>query len=110
MTDVPRGRLLAPSEAPARGERTEHVAGIGNVAIEQVLSGLLPAPVAYDQDHDEWAIVLTGEAVLEVRGDRLNLAAGDWVLLAAHVPHRLVETRPGTTWLAVRSPPAGTPQ
>ena len=30
-------------------------------------------------------------------------AAGDWWYLPAETPHRLVSTRPGTSWLAVRS-------
>ena len=32
-----------------------------------------------------------------------GLVAGDWVLLAAHVRHRLVQTVPGTSWLAVHA-------
>ena len=43
-----------------------------------------------------------GAAVLEVEGERLQLGAGDWVLLRADVQHRLVETLPGTSWLALR--------
>jgi len=110
VTDAHRGRLLGPSDAPARGERAGPVARIGNVVIEQVVSGLLAAPVAYDQDHDEWALVRSGAAILEVRGERMHLTACEWVLLPARTPHRLVETRPGTTWLTVRSPPEGPPQ
>lgn len=81
---------------------------MGGVAVEQIVTGALLTPVDYDQDHDEWAVVLEGNAVLEAGGERLDLAAGDWVLLPAHVPHRLVEARPGTTWLAVHAeaPPA----
>ena len=103
MTEIARGALLQPIDAPSHGERTEVVARVGDVVVEQVLSGVLGAPVDYDQDHDEWAVVLRGGAVLEVAGERLDLTAGDWVLLPAHVPHRLVETRPGTAWLALHA-------
>jgi cupin 2 domain-containing protein len=104
MTDVVRGRLLAPTDAPSAGERNEKIARIGGVVVEQILSGALPAPLFYDQDHDEWVMVLHGGAALEVGGERLDLEAGDWVLLRAHEKHRLIETLPGTSWLALRAP------
>jgi cupin 2 domain-containing protein len=74
------------------------------VVIQQILSGRLPAPVAYDQPEDEWVVVLSGAAVLEVGPQgRMDLTGGDWVLLPAHVPHRLVDTRPGTSWLTLHA-------
>ena len=42
-------------------------------------------------------------AVLEVDGVARDLSAGDWWLLPAGTPHRLVSAEPGTSWLAVRS-------
>jgi cupin 2 domain-containing protein len=85
------------------------------VVLDQILSGRLPSPVDYDQPHDEWVVLLAGEAVLEVNDVRFDLTGGDWMLLPAHVPHRLMETRPGTVWLALHTqevggtapPPAG---
>jgi len=71
--------------------------------VEQILSGRLSAPQDYEQDHDEWVVVLEGSATLEVDGVAHDLGAGDWWLLPAHTPHRLVRTEPGTNWLAVRS-------
>ena len=107
---VLRGRLLPGSSAPGHGERAEALARPGGVLVAQVVSGQLGAPVDYDQDHDEWAVVLSGAAVLEVAGERVDLAGGDWVLLPAHVPHRLVEVRPGTSWLTVHAPAGEGPQ
>lgn len=46
-------------------------------------------------------MVLEGAAVVEVDGERLDLAAGDWVFLPAGVPHSVVHTEAGTNWLAV---------
>ena len=100
-----RGRLRPPLDAPAVGECSEVVVQLGGVVVEHILSGILDASAAYDQDHDEWAVVLNGAAILEVEGETIDLVAGDWVLLPAHVPHRLVETQPGTTWLALRTAP-----
>jgi cupin 2 domain-containing protein len=81
------------------------VARAGNAVIEQILSGTLAAPVDYEERHHEWVMVVCGGAVLEAGGERLDLDSGDWVLLPAGTPHRLVETRPGTSWLAVHVGP-----
>ncbi len=69
--------------------------------IEYIVSGNLAAPVDYDQAHDEWVVVLDGAATLDVQGELVDLTSGDWVLLPTHLFHRLVETRPGTRWLAI---------
>lgn len=96
-----RGRLLDPSAAPATGERIEEVVRVRNLAVQQILSGELPAPVDYRQDQDEWVLVLAGSAVLVVDGERLELRLGDWVLVESGTPHRLESTEPGTSWLTV---------
>ena len=74
---------------------------VRNLVIEHVLSGAV-APVDYDQIEDEWAVVLEGAAVLDVDGERVELGAGDWVVLASRTPHRLLHTEPGTSWLTVK--------
>jgi uncharacterized cupin superfamily protein len=99
VTEWVRGRLRGPSDAPAVGERVDGLARVGGAAIEQILSGRLTVPVDYVQDADEWVVVVAGRAVLEVDGVRLELTAGDWVLLPALTPHRLLETDPGTSWI-----------
>src|SRR6202521_2781775 len=103
MTAVVRGRLRSPKDAPAIGERTREIARLGGVVVDHILSGTLPPPLDNNQAHDEWVVVLTGGAVLQVGEERFELTGGDWVLLPAHVTHRLVETRPGTSWLALHS-------
>ena len=92
-----------PAEAPATGERNKEIARLGGVVVEHILSGVLPSPLDYDQAHTEWVVVLNGGAILEVGAERLDLGVGDWVLLPAHVTHRLIETKPGTSWLALHS-------
>ena len=110
MTRVVHGRLLPSAEAPSFGEKNEEIARLGGAVVQQILSGALPSPLDYDQDHDEWVVVLNGGAVLEVGDERLDLVAGDWVLLRAHTTHRLIDTLPGTSWLAVHSLGAAQPQ
>lgn len=103
MKVLRRGSLRSVSESPAEGEISEELARLGPVVIEQIVSGALPAPITYDQDHDEWVVVLSGAAELELGDVRMSLESGDWVLLPAHIRHTLLETRPGTSWLAVHA-------
>ncbi len=96
-----RGHLTDPSRAPSTGETVEEVFGLHGVVIEQILSGELASPVEFDQDHDEWVVLLDGGAELELDGERCQLVPGDWVLLPRQTPHRLVRTDPASRWLAV---------
>lgn len=57
----------------------------------------------FRQGSDEWVVLLDGGAQLEVDGERVVLRPGDWVLLPAGTPHRLVHTDAGTRWLAVHA-------
>ncbi len=105
MTTAARGRLRPPSDAPAEGERSEQIARLGGVVVEQILSGTLSAPEDYDQDHDEWVVLVSGGATLIVGDERLDLVAGDWVLLRAHEQHRVMQTDAGTSWIALHAAP-----
>ena len=71
-----RGRLFPGSAAPLRGEHIEGLARVGNVVIEQILDGVVDEPVDYDQDHDEWVVLLEGAAELEVNGGDAPVGTG----------------------------------
>jgi uncharacterized cupin superfamily protein len=96
-----RGRLEHPSAAPAEGERFATLVELQGATIEQILSGALAEPVAFEQAHDEWVVLLDGGARLLVDGTEVELRAGDWLLLPAGCPHTVLETRAGTSWIAV---------
>jgi mannose-6-phosphate isomerase-like protein (cupin superfamily) len=95
-----RGSLDANSP-PSTGERFRELVRVRNVVVEEIVSSSSPEPVEYVQVQDEWVVVLDGEAVLEVDGAEVRLVRGDWVLLPAATPHRVLMTAPGTRWLAV---------
>lgn len=98
---IERGTLRPASSAPAVGEETV-IHSAGSVwRVEQILSGSLLGPVEDLLDHEEWVVVLEGGAELEADGEREVLRAGDWVRLGPGVPHRVLSTQPGTSWLAV---------
>jgi len=58
----------------------------------------------YDQDEHEFVMVVSGHARVEVEDQgELDLRAGDYLVLPAHVKHRVSWTQPqqDTVWLAV---------
>jgi len=58
----------------------------------------------YDQDNDEWVMLLQGEARLTFAdGGELRLTAGDYLLIPAHCKHRVDWTAPDrdSIWLAI---------
>lgn len=59
----------------------------------------------YDQDADEWVLLLKGAAGLLFEGDvdPIELKPGDYLTIPAHVRHRVVWTAQGedTVWLAL---------
>ena len=93
---------LTDDGVPLVGEEFRKVVQLQNVVIEEIVSSALPDSFDYRQDHDEWVVVLDGEADLEVDGAAVTLGRGEWVLIRADIPHRVVRTEAGTRWLAVR--------
>ncbi len=59
----------------------------------------------YDQDDNEWVVVLRGSAGLRVEGedDVRVLSAGDYVDIPAHIRHRVewTDADAPTVWLAL---------
>ncbi len=77
-----------------------------NVKIERIISKGQRSPDSgwFDQDKNEWVIVLKGEAILSFAdGKNANLKAGDYLHIAAHQKHKVIWTDPDneTIWLAV---------
>lgn len=65
----------------------------------------------YDQETDEWVVLLTGSAGLRIEGrdEVVTLGPGDYLVLPARQRHRVEWTDAGrdTVWLAVHARPAG---
>ena len=75
--------------------------------IERIISNgqATPDGIWYDQDKDEWVLLLQGSAgvLLEGEEEPVTLLPGDYLLLPAHCRHRVVWTEKNTQtiWLAV---------
>jgi cupin 2 domain-containing protein len=59
----------------------------------------------YDQDRDEWVVLLSGSAGIRVEGQEevMVLKPGDYVHLPAHQKHRVewTDAKAATVWLAI---------
>ena len=76
------------------------------VTIERIVSTgqVTPPGKWYDQERDEWLIVLQGEGELSYDdGSRIKLGVGDYLLIQAHQKHRVEYTsiEPPCIWLTV---------
>jgi cupin 2 domain-containing protein len=75
--------------------------------IERIISnGQATAPGQwYDQDWDEWVVLLKGSAGILFEGDEAvtALGPGDYVFIPAHLKHRVewTEADAETIWLAI---------
>lgn len=95
-----RGRLFE-AEVPASGERFDVLARFGAAEVERIVSSADPDGGWYEQAHDEWVVLLRGNARLEVEGEIIDLSAGDYLSLPAKTRHRVIGTSSGAVWLAV---------
>ena len=76
------------------------------VRIERIVSTgqITPEEKWYDQDADEWVLLVSGAARLRVEGETEDRALEEgWIVLPAHCRHRVTWTRrePPTVWLAI---------
>ena len=101
------GTILAGLPDASSGEVFETLLERGGVRIERIVSHGQASPEGewYDQERDEWVLVLSGRAGLLIEGEaepRL-LGPGDHLDLPARCRHRVAWTDPEvpTVWLAV---------
>ncbi|WP_013325172.1 cupin domain-containing protein [Gloeothece verrucosa] len=79
-----------------------------NLKIERIISRgqTTPEDQWYDQERDEWVILLQGEAELSYQdGSKIRLKGGDYLLIPAHEKHRVDYTSidPPCIWLAIHA-------
>jgi len=109
MLAKPMKNLFTPVPANGAKEIFEKILEAGNVRIERIVSHGHASPRNgwYDQDEDEWVLILQGSGKLMFEdGREYLLGAGDHLHIAAHQKHRVTWTDPAaaTIWLAVFFP------
>jgi cupin 2 domain-containing protein len=74
------------------------------VRVERIVSNGQCSPEGfwYDQEENEWVLLLRGTASLEFEdGGRVILKAGDYLGIARHLRHRVGKASADAVWLAV---------
>jgi cupin 2 domain-containing protein len=88
-------------------EQFESIESGQNIRIERIISTGQTTPVGqwYDQDADEWVVLLQGDAEISFeKGSLVRLRAGDYLMISAHQKHRVEYTsiEPPCIWLGMR--------
>jgi cupin 2 domain-containing protein len=101
------GNIFADIPERLDAELFETLAGNAACRLERIVSRghSTPAGEWYDQEWDEWVVLLRGSATLRFAGDRqpVALSPGDYLLIPAHCRHRVEATSwdEDTVWLAL---------
>jgi len=96
------------SDIPANlpNEIFDDIITTDQLRIERIVSKGQTSPDTgwYDQNENEWLIVLSGYGVVEfINGVKITLKQGDYLNINAHKKHRVIETSSdeATVWLAI---------
>lgn len=76
-----------------------------NYRIERIVSAGHSSPEGffYDQENDEWIMLVQGEATLEMEGKYVEMKAGDYMFVPKNCKHRIEKTSiaPTCIWLCI---------
>lgn len=88
---------------PSTLERFEELCVHPGARVERIWGPVRAPSEVYDQAHDEWVVLLAGQAVLEPRlgAGSVELQPGDHLMIPAGQRHRVLEASPDALWLAV---------
>ncbi len=99
------GNFFANLPDASAGEIVENLAVPSGGKVERIISGGHASPPGfwYNQDTDEWVVLLKGTATLEEKDNPIatHLGPGDWLYIPAGHIHRVSETSKDAVWLAV---------
>lgn len=74
-----------------------------NIKIEAIRSHLLQPGDIYNQEQDEWVVLIRGHAQLRVAEKILELGEGESLFLPKHTKHQVLSTSEDALWLGVFS-------
>ena len=106
VTNMKVTKMLQGISGSLEQEVFQTLVDTDKLTIERIVSKGHTSPETgwYDQERDEWVMVLTGSARLEFTdGEKLTLSAGDAINIPAHTRHKVIWTAADieTVWLAV---------
>ncbi|MBV9757161.1 MAG: cupin domain-containing protein [Alphaproteobacteria bacterium] len=106
------GNLFAAVPERLAQEQVLDLLATPGLRIERIVSTGHASPPGfwYDQDWDEWVVLLAGAAAVTFAGEAepRQLEPGSYLHIPAHLRHRVESTSvaPPAVWLAVHWPPA----
>lgn len=91
---------------PTEEEIIEIIQQNDNIRIERIISTGQTTPIGnwYDQDTDEWVLLISGDAEIEFENnEKIKLKAGDYIFIPRHKRHRVSYTNltEPSVWIAV---------
>jgi len=95
-----------PEKINTQEELFEALVKTPDILIERIISAgqVSPPGFWYDQEKDEWVVLLQGNAVIEYdNGEKNELFSGDYLFIPSHQRHRIAYTSadPACIWLAI---------
>jgi len=105
------GEIFKNLPDASKAEQLETLCKSAGFRVERIVSAGQCSPEGfwYDQNWDEWVVMLRGGATLQLQDPEqtLYLATGDWIFLPAHRKHRVesCSKEPPAIWLAVHGNP-----
>lgn len=107
-----KGNLFNSLPLPGGKEVFEELLRSPSFRVERIISTGQSSGAGfwYDQEEDEWVVLLAGQAALEFEDNTVvPLERGDWVFIPARRRHRVLSTSkdPPCIWLAVFGSPEG---
>jgi len=92
--------------ASSKNEIFDELLKTNNIIIERIISAGHRSPESgwYDQEKNEWVLVLKGKATLSFEDQiSISLNEGDYINIPSHTKHKVTWTDPDrdTIWLAI---------
>jgi cupin 2 domain-containing protein len=106
------GNLFSAIPASLLEERFDTLLETSHVKVERIVSEGHATPTGewWQQDRDEWVLLLSGSAGIRLEGESgtRSLRPGDYILIPARLRHRVEWTASHvkTVWLALHYDPA----
>ena len=104
MKSIQRGTLGEGVTAKTGEETSTTLIARQEFELEEIVSRGAASPEGfwYDQERDEWVLLVTGAATLRFEdAGILEMKAGDHMMIPAGVWHRVEATSPDAVWLAL---------
>ncbi len=87
---------------PTQGDETlKKLFSNEKVRISAITSNTIENGGWYEQEEDEWFVLLEGEALLEIDGEIIDIKRGDTMFIPAFTLHRVKKTSATALWVTV---------